>query len=258
MMISVAFERLPEMPGTVTFLEQDLSPRRASAPGREAASTLRRPLLFPEGVRVRTIVYVDGFNLYYGALRDLPYRWLDLQRLCRLVMPRHDIVAIRYYTALVNDRAGNPGQSMRQRLYLRALATLPSVTIHLGLFRSHVVRMRLAYPVPGEAQSVRVIKTEEKGSDVNLATHLVRDAYERAFDAAVVISGDSDLVAPIELAHRHLGLNVGVLSPSRRPSLQLAAAARYTKSLRPQALANSQFPPTLRDHTGTFHRPPGW
>ena len=32
-------------------------------------------------------VYIDGFNLYYGAVKDSPYRWLDLGALCAHMLP---------------------------------------------------------------------------------------------------------------------------------------------------------------------------
>lgn len=54
----------------------------------------------------QTFVYVDGFNLYYGSLRKTPYRWLDLQRLCRLLLPPNDVQRINYYTARVGARLG--------------------------------------------------------------------------------------------------------------------------------------------------------
>ncbi len=51
-----------------------------------------------------TNVYVDGFNLYYGSLKDRPYRWLDLDALSRVLLPRDQINRIRYFTARVSDR----------------------------------------------------------------------------------------------------------------------------------------------------------
>ncbi len=50
-----------------------------------------------------TNVYIDGFNLYYGALRKAPYRWLDLRELCRRVIgPGHELGWPRPYTAELN------------------------------------------------------------------------------------------------------------------------------------------------------------
>jgi len=33
----------------------------------------------------RTIVYIDGFNLYYGAVRGSAFKWLNLQRFFQLL-----------------------------------------------------------------------------------------------------------------------------------------------------------------------------
>ncbi len=115
-----------------------------------------------------TIVYVDGFNLYYGALRKTPNRWLDIDKLCTLILPKNQIVQIKYFTALVSARPSDPDQPVRQQTYLRALGTLPKVSVHLGHFLSHEVTMPVAVQ-PGQPQTyVKVIKTEEKGSDTDV------------------------------------------------------------------------------------------
>ncbi len=65
---------------------------------------LQPPLLFkPRGNEVRTIVYVDGFNLYYGAVKETPHKWLDILKLCQLLLPKKQIVKIKYFTALVTQ-----------------------------------------------------------------------------------------------------------------------------------------------------------
>src|SRR4051812_12536392 len=91
-----------------------------------------------------TIVYVDGFNLYYGSLRKTPCRWLDLSKLCRRLLPANNILKIKYFTAKVSARPDDPGQPTRQQAYLRALATLPEMEIYFGHFLSHEVSMLLA------------------------------------------------------------------------------------------------------------------
>ncbi len=96
--------------------------------------------------RPKTNVYIDGFNLYYRALRGTPYKWLDLSRLCGLALPKNEIHRIRYFTALVKPRAGDPSQLERQQVYLRALKTIPNLTVHRGHFLESVVSMRLANP----------------------------------------------------------------------------------------------------------------
>jgi uncharacterized LabA/DUF88 family protein len=206
----------------------------------------------------RTYIYVDGFNLYYGALRGSPYRWLDLERLCRHLLPSNDIRRINYYTARIGERPENPDQPIRQDTYLRALGTRPLVRVKLGHYLRHSVFMRLANPPADGPKFARVIKTEEKGSDVNLATHLVSDAYEDAFDAAVLITNDSDLREPVDLVRRRLGKPVGVLNPHKHPSVALTKVATFFKTIRPGVLRASQFPDTLADAKGSFQKPAGW
>ena len=115
-----------------------------------------------------------------------------------MLLPHNQIIDIKYYTARVTARPGDPDQAVRQQLYFRALNTVPGVSIHYGHFLSHEVPMPLV-PVPGQRQQyARVIKTEEKGSDVNLATHLLHDAHRGRFEAAVIVSNDSDRLEPIK------------------------------------------------------------
>jgi uncharacterized LabA/DUF88 family protein len=143
---------------------------------------------------MRTYAYVDGFNLYFGALRRTRYRWLNLQRLCELMLAAHNRT---------------------------------------------------------------VLKTEEKGSDVNLATHLVHDAHLDRFDLAVIISNDSDLLEAVRIV-KGLGKKVGVLNPHKHPSRALLREATFMKPIRQGPLSASQFPDYLKDATGSFHKPVGW
>jgi uncharacterized LabA/DUF88 family protein len=117
--------------------------------------------------------------------------------------------------------------------------------------------------IGGKVQFAEVLREEEKGSDVNLAAHLMHDAHRGAFDVAVVISNDSDLATPIELVTRDLHLPVGVanphaLNPASRPSNQLRRVASFRKDVRAGVLQNSQFASVLTDADGTFHKPVGW
>jgi phosphohistidine swiveling domain-containing protein len=115
----------------------------------------------------------------------------------------------------------------------------------------------------GKVQFARVLREEEKGSDVNLAAHLIDDAHRGEFEVAVVISNDSDLTTPIELVTRDLGLPVGVvnphaLNPDSRQSKQLRRVASFLKEVRPGGLQKCQFPSVLRDAGGMFSKPPNW
>ena len=117
-----------------------------------------------------TNLYIDGFNLYYRALKDSPFRWLDLHKLAVTLFPDDTIRCVNYFTARLDTRPNNPGQRQRQQAYLRALAALPDMRVHYGYFRSGVKRRPLAKPVTGLPSRVLVSDSEEKGSDVNLAT----------------------------------------------------------------------------------------
>ncbi|MES0360821.1 MAG: NYN domain-containing protein [Anaerolineales bacterium] len=78
--------------------------------------------------------------------------------------------------------------------------------------------MRLANPPPGQTKYVEVIKTEEKGSDVNLAVNLLNDGYQGKYQLATIVTNDSDLLSAVQIVQKDLGLKVGILNPQKHPS----------------------------------------
>jgi hypothetical protein len=205
---------------------------------------------------VRTNVYVDGFNLYYGAVRGTPYRWLDLARLCKVMLPNDTIQSIKYFTARVSARPNDPDKPMRQQIYMRALRTIPNLRIIYGHFLTHARQMVLTGSNP--PKRVWVDKTEEKGSDVNLAAHLLYDGFKGFFDVAVLITNDSDLLEPIRMIRYDLRLPVGILNPHQYHSRVLKPHTTFMKRIRQADVAASQFPDTLTDAKGTFYKPSVW
>ena len=210
--------------------------------------------------RVITNVYVDGFNLYYRALRDTPFRWLDLQKLAEALFPPDDIRTVSYFTARLDARPGNPSQPRRQLVYLRALQTLPGVEIHFGAFRSGIKRRPLAESVPGLPSYVRIRDSEEKGSDVNLATRLLVDGFNGEYEQAAVISNDADFAGAMRYVRDGLGLRVTLVNPDPRTAspADLAESATYVKRLWKSHLRRSQLPDTLTDNVGLITKPRGW
>jgi hypothetical protein len=107
-----------------------------------------------------------------------------------------------------------------------------------------------------------VWNTEEKGSDVNLASHLLIDGFRARYDLAVVISNDGDLKEPVRFVREDLKAPVGVLNPHANRSWALSPrnlpAGSFYKPIRPAALAASQFPTTLTDANGSFSKPASW
>jgi hypothetical protein len=208
---------------------------------------------------LKTNVYVDGFNLYYGCLKGTSYKWLNLDTLCRTLLPGQEIHRIRYFTAKVSGRPDDPDAPTRQDIYLRALGTLPNVSIHLGKFLRSTVRMPLANPPATGPRTVEVIKTEEKGSDVNIATYLVIDAIRGDCEQAVVVSNDSDLCEPIRIVKDEIGIPVGLLNPHKIPSNALQKLQPvFVKRIRQGVLSASQFPPQLTGPRGKIRKPAAW
>jgi hypothetical protein len=255
---------------------------------------------------MRTRVYIDGFNLYYGALKGTPRKWLDPVRLSELLLPAGCVLdKLLYFTARVSG-IRDPGAPARQRIYLNALDTLPEVEIHFGNFVAKTVWRPLAnLPVAGvridtsppvvlpagdhavagsrtrtlpvrsyPTKRVRKKKRrrtaplpdalvaefhtfEEKGSDVNLAAHLLNDAWEDRFDAAAVISNDTDLVTPIQMVTQERGKTVFVVSPGRwGVASKLEQVASHKRHIRNAILKRAQFPDTLPGTAIT--KPAGW
>lgn len=225
-----------------------------------------------------THVYIDGFNLYYGLLKGTAFKWLDLERFCDQLLPKNTVEKIYYFTAKVDARPQDPDQPVRQQAYLNALATLPRVEVHLGTFMSSVVSQVVvatdpatgrymkaggqpvlkADPVTGALDKAWVHKTEEKGSDVNLAAYLLRDAYRSACQCAVIISNDSDLLTPIRMAKADCGLTIGLAPPRPKGSVELKRLADFKVEPRTHLLVSSQFSDPVATISGSVHKPVAW
>lgn len=205
----------------------------------------------------RTIVYIDGFNFYYRALSRTPFKWLNPDALMRQLLQSTNIIAkINYYTARVSG-AQDPDQPRRQQLYLKALRTIPHLEIHFGSFLSKVITRPLAVPVPGLPQYVKVHSQEEKGSDVNLAAHLVFDGCSDKYDVAIVVTKDTDLVEPIRIVTQELGKKVGTVCPDSDLPPQLSRVSTFVRHVRAAHLAASQFPDPVIDASGGKIAKPG-
>lgn len=240
-------------------------------------------------------VYVDGYNLYYGGRKlvggpGMPgWKWLDLRRLGEAVVAARSgwsgaqIARVVYCTAPI-DGATNPDGARDQNVYLRALrASLSVDEIEKGRYISKVICRPLAVrgrtgnpvittatwpvmvqdvndrPVSAARFMVSVAHREEKGTDVNVASHLLLDLLRQRISAAVVISNDSDLAFPV--AQTRELIPIGVVNPSPNPT---AGALRgepgagvgrhWWYRLTPGDLAAAQLP----ERVGRLTRPKGW
>lgn len=143
----------------------------------------------------------------------------------------------------------DPGQPIRQKTFLRALQKyIPEISIHYGEFLSHNVFKPLAYPINKNlfGKNIRfanIIKTEEKGSDVNLALNLLNDAWLDLYDCAVFVSNDSDLAESLRLVKTQHKKMIGLSTPGKtHPSKELMQYADFNKRIREGVLATSQLP----------------
>ncbi|MDP2653248.1 MAG: NYN domain-containing protein [Candidatus Omnitrophota bacterium] len=225
----------------------------------------------------KTTIYIDGFNLYHRSLKHTPYKWLDFKSLFSKVLPadKHDITSIKYFTSPVAP-LGDPDRPGRQEIYIRALQKcIPELEIYWGRFQAHVIRMPLAnhsYPDYSSDMYKRdtrqnlvfesVVRVDEKGSDVNLAMHLLNDGWLKRYDCAVLVSNDSDIAGALNLLKLHhptkkRGLIVPFCAAQLRASLlgrplnpsdvlnesrELQQNVDFVKRLREGVLAGSQLP----------------
>lgn len=224
-----------------------------------------------------TFVYVDGFNLYHMRLqRQRQFRWLNLKAMAdQLVQPPHTISKVKFYTARVSGNI-DPAAPAKQQAYLSALGTVPEIEVTYGRFLfgekwAFLLQPPAARPasyswtLPGP-RMVQVSKVEEKGSDVNLASHLVRDAFLNRFTEALVLSNDTDLVEPIRIVTQELGKRVGIIAPRRArqhqapiPSPSLRRVASFVLYLDDNHLAAAQFPDSLsRTGAPPIIKPSSW
>ncbi|MBL7132398.1 MAG: NYN domain-containing protein [Candidatus Omnitrophica bacterium] len=205
----------------------------------------------------RTHIYVDGFNLYYCAIRNTPYRWLDLKALFQKLLAKdHTIDSIKYFTAIVSG-VKDPQKPTRQQTYIRALEKfIPEISVYYGQFLSHIRKAPLAYPTK-QKKFEYVIETEEKGSDVNLAVQLLNDGWLNKYDCAVIVSNDSDLAEALKIVKVQHKKLIGLILPTNCfPSQELIKFADFVKRIRKNVLAISQLPNPI---PGTnIHKPNIW
>ena len=218
---------------------------------------------------MKTIVYVDGYNLYYGLLRRSVFKWLDLYRLFQdhALGQNAEVLEVRYYTAPVLGRmSDDPESSQRQRTYLQALRKMPPnrVKIIEGKIMAETPVLRLVNPLP-ECPGLTHVKVHdftEKKTDVNLAADLITGAWTGVYEQAVICSNDTDLEGALRVVKEHRpAIRLGLVAPipsddSRKIAADLKSHADWSKVLSKVHLERSQLPDKI---PGTaLRRPPAW
>lgn len=203
----------------------------------------------------RVIVYIDDFNLYYGMRSKgwRRYNWLNVQLLAQqLLRPGQCLVGTKYFTSWVSSTSPDPEKNRRQNIYVEALGTLTNVDIYYGHYLEKTVECFSC--------GAKWLMPEEKMTDVNIAVEMMVDAFQDRWDTALLISGDSDLTAPIQNIRRFFpAKRVVVAFPPDRHSAQLQKVAHAYFTIGRRKLAVSQFPETVRKADGfELTRPVVW
>jgi uncharacterized LabA/DUF88 family protein len=200
---------------------------------------------------IRVCVYVDGFNLYYGMVESRydRFKWLNIHALAKdLVEPNQQLVAVKYFTARVS---GQKDKARRQTTFLEAVQTC-DVAMFYGKFQAKPIRCNACY--------TSWQTSEEKMTDVNIATEMLTDAFSDKFDRAVLISGDSDLVPPVRVICGPL-LKKSVIAafPPNRTCTELKSVASGFLHVSHTILARCQFPEEVTKPNGhVLCRPDEW
>ena len=201
----------------------------------------------------RAMVYIDGYNLYYGmkSAYGRRYKWLNLQAFAEsLLRPGVKLVRVKYFTAVTKDITG-PKQ--RQEIYLKALqAHCDKLDIFYGHFLSKVKSCRNC----GDAYT----QYEEKKTDVNIACEILNDAHLDRYDYCYIVSGDSDLTPPLAIIKQnHPDKTVIVAHPPRRKSIELCDTANGWFAIGAQKFKRNQLPPTVTSPGGgRLTKPAEW
>ena len=228
---------------------------------------------------MRTIVYVDGYNLYYGRINKTPYKWLDLPTLFQGILkaqePSSAIELVKYFSAPALAKFSRLGQesATAQKHYHRALETkypeLFSITLGKHDFTQDFAPEYIEGKPPDKNLRVYVWKVVEKKTDVSLAIAMYQDAAKGACDQLVLCSNDSDAEPALEaICADFPNLRVGLITPRRPPkenhsrvvSTSLSKLAHWTRShITDDELAQAQLPQNIVAPSGkVFRKPKHW
>lgn len=203
----------------------------------------------------RVIAYIDGFNLYFG-LKSKSWKrlyWLSPGRLAgNLLKPDQVLVATKYFTSRISPTPRDPDKPKRQTTWLEAVELEAGTVIHYGHYLGKTVTCRSC----GASWS----SPEEKMTDVKIAIELLKDAYEDAFDVAIIVSGDSDLAPAIQAVRAgRPGKRLIVASPPDRESKKLESVATASFRIGRKKLVDSQLPDEVVKPDGfILRRPTKW
>jgi 6-hydroxy-3-succinoylpyridine 3-monooxygenase len=241
---------------------------------------------FVSGGILRTRVYVDGYNLYYGCLKETPHKWLDPLSLFERILPtvtatidqlgalksELDPLAVKFFTAPILEKAAKAEDSLRcQEKYHKALNKHLQGRIEIvkGYYslteaRAKVIDAQDPKKWPRDCVETPIWKLEEKQSDVNLSVHAVVDALKGGIEHVVIVTNDTDIEPALKMIREHTQAAVGLIIPTtdhqRQPNTSLAQHAHWVRThITVEELHASQLPFVIPDGKKTaISKPESW
>jgi len=200
----------------------------------------------------RVIVYIDGFNLYFGLKEKgwKRYYWLNLQMLSQLLLQKNqELVTTKYFTSRVKKP---PDKNKRQTIFLEALETLENFHVFYGHYLINTIECKKCCNI--------FPKPNEKMTDVNIAVEILTDAFQNSYDKAIIISADSDLSGPIRKIKTFFpDKKIIVAFPPARYSFILDKIAHAFFTIGRKKFAESVFPEEVKKADGfILHKPDKW
>lgn len=246
----------------------------------------RKPVFsFPGTAFLRTRIYVDGYNLYYGCLKGTPFKWLDVLSLFEVyvlpsvtadiggqrLLPVLDLLAVKFFTAPILERVAKAADSVQcQDRYHAALTKHQSGRLEIikGYYSLTTTRAMLVdatdtKTAPRDCEEASVWKLEEKQSDVNLAIHAITDVLLDGIEHVVIVTNDTDIAPAVDMIKRRTPAAVGVVIPTtdheRIPNTDLVRRADWVRShITPEELQAAQLPRVIPDRRRPVSKPESW
>ena len=189
-------------------------------------------------MKKKVIVYIDGFNLYFG-LKSKGWKnfyWLNLVELSKnLLKEEQTLVKTKYFTSFVSIP---PDKNKRQKTFIEALETLDEIEIFYGKYQSNDITCNKCGHI--------MLKPNEKMTDVNIAVEMLIDAFQNNYDTAILISADSDLSGPIKSVRKLFPEKQIILAfPPNRFSFELTKLANGYFTIGRNNFQKSLFPETV-------------
>ena len=200
----------------------------------------------------KVIVYIDGFNLYFG-LKEKKWKkfyWLNLKKLAKSLVKKEQIlVYTKYFTSRIKHP---PDKVKRQGTFIEALEVLSNFKIFYGQYQSHKKEC-------SKCENITEI-SNEKMTDVNIAVEMLKDAYQNKFDTAILISADSDLSSPIITINELFPEKKVIIAfPPARFSFMLNQIANHSITIGRRKFEQSILPENITKKDGyVLKRPITW